>query len=79
MNTVLTAPKPYAASHRWRINTMMKPITLSATQAAIEGIQQYIRDHSLTSGDILPSETELCDELNWHHLGDQRWHTGGNF
>ena len=43
---------------------MMKPITLSATQAAIEGIQQYIRDHSLTSGDILPSETELCDELN---------------
>lgn len=64
MNTVLTAPKPYAASHRWRINTMMKPITLSATQAAIEGIQQYIRDHSLTSGDILPSETELCDELN---------------
>ena len=35
---------------------MMKPITLSATQAAIEGIQQYIRDHSLTSGDILPSE-----------------------
>lgn len=65
MHSVLTAPKTtsYSISPSWKINKMTKPVALSATQSAIEGIQRYIRDNGLTVGDILPSETELCDEL----------------
>ncbi len=36
----------------------------STTQAAVDGIEKYIRDHNLHSGDVLPSETELCQELD---------------
>ncbi|GAA1474711.1 FCD domain-containing protein [Corynebacterium felinum] len=36
----------------------------STTQQAVEGIERYIRDHGLRRGDVLPSETTLCEELD---------------
>ncbi|MCS4536369.1 FadR/GntR family transcriptional regulator [Corynebacterium sp. HS2168-gen11] len=36
----------------------------STTQQAVEGIEKFIRDHGLRVGDVLPSETTLCEALN---------------
>ncbi|MCZ9309794.1 FadR/GntR family transcriptional regulator [Corynebacterium uberis] len=35
----------------------------SATEAAMEGVKDYIRIHRLSPGDMLPSEAVLCTEL----------------
>ncbi|MDO4911854.1 MAG: FCD domain-containing protein [Corynebacterium sp.] len=34
-----------------------------ATHGAVEAIENYIRDHRLKAGDLLPSESELCEIL----------------
>ncbi|AKK05363.1 transcriptional regulator, GntR family [Corynebacterium mustelae] len=43
---------------------MTKALAQSTTQSAVEGIEKYIRDHRLQIGDVLPSETVLCQELD---------------
>lgn len=41
-----------------------KPVrSRSTTQEAVHGIKQYIRDNRLRTGDLLPSEAVLCEEL----------------
>lgn len=41
---------------------MVNP-TRSAARMAEEGITDYIRDHRLRPGDLLPSESELCEAI----------------
>lgn len=46
------------------MTTARKPVrTRSTTQEAVSDIKRYIRDKGLRPGDVLPSETLLCEEL----------------
>lgn len=46
------------------MTTPRKPVrTRSTTQDAVRDIKRYIRDRGLRPGDVLPSETLLCEEL----------------
>src|SRR5699024_8659066 len=48
----------------WIMTTPRKPVrTRSTTQDAVRDIKRYIRDRGLRPGDVLPSETLLCEEL----------------
>ncbi|MBK4145968.1 GntR family transcriptional regulator [Corynebacterium macginleyi] len=51
-------------SSPWGIDGARTPPS-STTQQAVEGIKRFIRDNSLSPGDTMPTEAELCAELGF--------------
>lgn len=41
----------------------MSGMTPKTVHPTVQGVQEYIREHGLKTGDMMPSETALCEEL----------------